>query len=448
MEYSYTSIVYRLTRFFVSALLLTSVVTAAGQTVAEELLADPNRAAGYFYGLPVGKVPKDTPAPEGKKPYYINRYGCPSSYYRESSDLYEAPCATFAKADSLGKLTKLGQDVKRRLDLIRRDAQGRTGELTAKGAQQSRELMRQLVMRFPDVFISDVYCSGRSIVQNNCLMTVEEALLQLSTMIQPFESSLSSSHRADWYMDPRDKKLEEQCWDSLTLAHYNRFLSLNTGNARLMELLFNDQNFLIQTVDPETLSRQLIVLAGSIQHTDLSGSVKLFDLFTPVEIMSHWKKLNARNYIQNGACSLNGGTQPFIQRSTLRSMIHMGDSLQTSPTPIVHLRYTTENVVMALACLMELDNCGLQTDDLNALGDMGWVNYRIAPLGGSIMMVFYRHDPDDPDKLVKVLLNGQEARLPIESDCAPYYHWNDVKRYYLRKLYRYENTRLNEEANK
>ena len=99
-------------------------------------------------------------------------------------------------------------------------------------------------------------------------------------------------------MDPRDKKLEELCWDSLTLAHYNRFLSLNTGNARLMESLFNDQNFLIDTVDPEVLSRQLIVLAGSIQHTDLSGYVTLFDLFTPVEILSHWKKLNAKYYIQ------------------------------------------------------------------------------------------------------------------------------------------------------
>ena len=101
---------------------------------------------------------------------------------------------------------------------------------------------------------------------------------------------------------------------------------------------------------------------------------------------------------------------------------------------------------MALACLMELDNCGLQTGNLDALADMGWVTYRISPLGGSIMMIHYRSEPGDPDVLVKVLLNGEEARLPIESDCAPYYHWEDVKRYYLRKLYRYENIRLNSEV--
>ena len=62
-------------------------------------------------------------------------------------------------------------------------------------------------------------------------------------------------------------------------------------------------------------------------------------------------------------------------------------------------------------------------------------------------MIHYRNGHDDPDVLVKVLLNGREARLPIDTDCAPYYHWQDVKRYYLRKLYRYENMRFNGQEN-
>ena len=438
-------IVYRLTRFFLGGILMMSAMTATGQTIALELQADPNRAAGTFYALPIGKMPKDTPAPKGKKPFYINHYGCPGSYYRETSTLYEEPYAVFAKADSLGKLTKLGKDVKRRLDLLRRDAKDRTGELTQKGAQQCHELVQQMVQRFPEIFTSKGYYSGRSIVQNNCLMSIEESMVQLSEMLQPMQVNVTNSHREDRFMNPQDKILESLRWDSLTQARYDRFLALNTGNARLMESLFTDQNFLINSVDPERLSRQLFVLAGSIQHTDLAGRVSLYDLFTPTEIQSHWKKLNAKYYIQNGACTLNGGTQPFMQRSTLRNMIHMGDSVLKRYSPVLHMRYTNENVVMALACLMELDNCGLQTDNLDALGDMGWVNYHIAPLGGSIMMIHYRSERGDPDVLAKVLLNGHEARLPIETDCAPYYHWNDVKRYYLRKLYRYENIRLNEE---
>lgn len=421
---------------------------ASGQTVAEELQADVNRAAGTFYALPVSKMPKDTPAPDGKKPFYINHYSCPGSYYHETRALYDEPYAVFAKADSLGKLTKLGKEVLQRLALMRQDARDRTGELTSKGALQTRELTRQLALRFPDMFTPKGYYSGRSIVQNNCILSVEEAIVQLSSMFQPLLTRVTVSHREDRFMTPKDPKLEAQCWDSLTTARYDRFLALNTGNARLMESLFTDQNFVVNNVDPEMLSRQLFVLAGSIQHTDLSGHITLYDLFTTSEIRSHWKKLNAKYYIQNGACTLNGGTQPFLQRATLRNMIHMGDSALKRYNPLVHLRYTNENVVMALACLMELDNCGLQTDNLEGLGDLGWVNYRIAPLGGSIAMIHYRSERNDPDVLVKVLLNGNEARLPIETDCAPYYHWDDVKRYYLRKLYRYENMRFNEKVKK
>lgn len=35
--------------------------------------------------------------------------------------------------------------------------------------------------------------------------------------------------------------------------------------------------------------------------------------------------------------------------------------------------------------------------------------------------------------LVKVLLNEDEATLPIKGDVAPYYHWNDFKEYLPEK---------------
>lgn len=415
-------------------IVLLVAATVSGQTVALELQSDPNRAAGNFYALPIDKMPKDTPAPEGKKPFYINHYGCPGSYYRESISLYEEPYQVFAKADSLGKLTKLGKDVKMRLDLLLRDAKDRTGELTAKGAHQSREQVRQLVMRFPDAFTSDGYYSGRSIVQNNCLLTVEEAMVQLSSMIQPLDMNLSCTHREDRFMDPQDKTLEAQRWDSLTQVHYDRFLSLHSGYGRLMESLFTDQNFLITTCDPETLSRQLFVLAGSIQHTDLAAHVSLFDLFTPAEIQGHWKKLNAKYYITNGACTLNGSTQPFIQRATLRNMIHMGDSVQKREHPMAHLRYTNENVVMPLVCLIGINGYDLATDNLDELEEKGWWCSSVFPMGANLQFIFYRSSPRDKDVLLKVLLNEQEARLPIATDCAPYYHWSDFRDYCLEKL--------------
>lgn len=428
--------------------LLVSASVQAQTDVIKEVKADINRAAGMFYTRPVGKMPKDTPPPAGKKPFYINHYGCPGAYYLDKSEYYTETYAIFAKADSLGKLTPLGKDVFRRIRLLCEDAKGRYGELTEKGAQQSRALVKQMVERFPDMFTAKGYYSVRSVVENRCILTMQEGLLQLSAMQQPLTARSRVSFQEKPFMDPADPLLVSQRLDSLTKARYERFANLNSDDGRLMGALFNDQNYVITYIDANELSRQLYILAGDVQHTDIAGVVTLYDIFTPQELHRQWRRQNAWHYINYGGCTLNGGYQAYLQRGLLRNMMHMGDSVMKRYNPLMHLRYTHANVVMSLACLMDLDGYGLHTANLDSLEAYGWANYRIAPLGGSIEMIHYRSERGDPDVLVKVLLNGHEARLPIETDCAPYYHWNDVKRYYLRKLYRYESRRFNSNAKK
>lgn len=428
--------------------LLVSASVQAQTDVIKEMKADINRAAGMFYTRPVGKMPKDTPPPAGKKPFYINHYGCPGAYYLDKSEYYTETYAIFAKADSLGKLTPLGKDVFRRIRLLCEDAKGRYGELTEKGAQQSRALVKQMVERFPDMFTAKGYYSVRSVVENRCILTMQEGLLQLSAMQQPLTARSRVSFQEKPFMDPEDKLLTSQRLDSLTRVRFERFKMLNSDDGRLMGSLFNDQNYVITNIDASELTKQLYILAGDVQHTDIAGVVTLYDIFTPQELHRQWRRQNAWHYINYGGCTLNGGYQAYLQRGLLRNMMHMGDSVMKRYNPLMHLRYTHANVVMSLACLMDLDGYGLHTANLDSLEAYGWANYRIAPLGGSIEMIHYRSERGDPDVLVKVLLNGHEARLPIETDCAPYYHWSDVKRYYLRKLYRYESRRFNSNAKK
>jgi len=428
--------------------LLVSASVQAQTDVIKEMKADINRAAGMFYTRPVGKMPKDTPPPAGKKPFYINHYGCPGAYYLDKSEYYTETYAIFAKADSLGKLTPLGKDVFRRIRLLCEDAKGRYGELTEKGAQQSRALVKQMVERFPDMFTAKGYYSVRSVVENRCILTMQEGLLQLSAMQQPLTARSRVSFQEKPFMDPEDKLLISQRLDSLTMVRFDRFKMLNSDDGRLMNALFNDQNYVITNIDANDLGRQLYILAGDVQHTDIAGVVTLYDIFTPQELHRQWRRQNAWHYINYGGCTLNGGYQAYLQRGLLRNMMHMGDSVMKRYNPLMHLRYTNAHAVMSLVCLMDLDGYGLHTANLDSLEAYGWANYRIAPLGGSIEMIHYRSERGDPDVLVKVLLNGHEAQLPIESDCAPYYHWNDVKRYYLRKLYRYENHRFNTNTKK
>ena len=95
-------------RQWVTPLLLTICTQITAQTVVEEIKAIPQCSAGIIYSLPAGKHQADTPAPDGKKPFYISHFGSCAAYYLESPKDYEVPINAFVKADSMNMLTPLG----------------------------------------------------------------------------------------------------------------------------------------------------------------------------------------------------------------------------------------------------------------------------------------------------------------------------------------------------
>ena len=428
-----------MTRTIIITLLLGCATSAdiQAQSVREEIRADVNRSAGTFLAYQATQQPTMTPPPNGKKPFFLSHLGCQGSYYLDKPEDYENPYLILAKADSLGKLTPLGRDVMQRLDIIRQDAKNRTGELSELGGQQQHDIIRRMEDRFPETFDPSGYVSGRSITVNRCVMTMEEAMLQLAQLRLTGLSHKSSRSFQD-FLNPQDKKLNAKKMDSLTTARYNSFAKKYEHPERLMQALFNDTAYIKKKIKAQRFFNQLFDLAGTIQNTKLRDQLTLYDLFTPDEIYNQWKKTNAWWYINYGGCTLNGGLQPYNARNLLRYMIEKGDSVSLLKKPVTHLRYTQETVFMPLICLMDINGYGLATDDLESLDEKGWADYRITPMSGNLLMIYYRKDFDDQDILIKVLLNEREATLPIPTDCAPYYHWKDVRNYYLNKLNAYE----------
>ena len=48
----------------------------------------------------------------------------------------------------------------------------------------------------------------------------------------------------------------------------------------------------------------------------------------------------------------------------------------------------------------------------------------------NIQLIFYRKGRNNDDVLVKCLLNGREASLPVPTDSYPYYKWSDFRQFY------------------
>ena len=409
-------------------------ISLPAQSVREEIQKNIRCSASNYMAYPNPHQHELTPAPEGKKPFYISHYGRHGSRYHNTPLTYEIPYQILAAADSLGKLTPLGVDVLHRLDLIRQDAKDHWGELTELGARQHREIIKRMVRHYPEIFQGRVSVDARSTMVTRCILSMEYAMMQLAGMVPTANIHHNATHRDMYYLNQQDKRLFAMKMDSATFARYKEFTKPYEDNLRLMQSLFNDTAYINSKVDAGKLNYFLFKVASNLQSTHLNNHMTLYDLFTDEEIYHNWKKENAWWYICYAGSTLNGGLQPYTQRNLLRRIIEQADSCIRLEQPGVQLRYGHETVLLPLVCLLEIEDYGLATDNLESLDRRGWANYRIFPMAANLQIVFYRKSPDDGDVLVKVLLNENEVHLPLKSVEEVYYHWSDFRKYYLKKL--------------
>ncbi len=417
---------------------LTAMMTCLhAQTAFQEISKDKRCSASNYRAYPEPKKAQ-TVAPDGWQPFYISHYGRHGSRYHNKIETYEKPYEVMAKADSAGTLTPLGKSVLQRLDMIRKDAEDRWGDMTELGAQQHHQIMKRMIERYPEVFTDSVNVDARSTMLARCILSMDNAMLTLCKMRPDARIHHHATHRDMVFLNHQDKVLFRQKMGGRAKEGYEQFSKKYEDNERLMRSLFNDTAYVHHHVDDGMLNYYLFKVASNLQSTHNINKITLYDIFTDEELYRNWKKENAWWYINFGGSTLNGGKQPYTQRHLLRKMIEEADSLIQQPQPGASLRYGHETVVMPLACLLDINGYGLATDDLESLDRMGWHNYNIFPMGSNIQLVFYRRHVGDDDILIKVLLNEEEATLPLKTDIAPYYRWRDFRAYYLKKLDDYE----------
>ena len=424
-------------RFITLLLVFMAAAGVAAQQAKDEIFADVRLSASNHLAYPGPSQHELTPAPKGYRAFYISHYGRHGSRYLIGQDEYSAPLEVLARADSLGKLTPLGVDVLRRVRLLEAEAGGRLGELTPLGAEQHRQISRRMYERFPDVFKGDVCVDAKSTVVIRCILSMENELQELLRLNPRLRVSHDASMHDMYYMNQSDPALSAGKTPRRAQVAWNDFCSRHVSRAALMQRLFNDAGYVKYEVDTLDFAARLFKLASNLQSSPLGEEMTLYDVFTKDELYNFWLADNASWYIGYGACELNGATQPFSQRNLLRNIIHQADSCIALERPGATLRFGHETMVLPLACLLGLNGYDLSTSDLESLVGKGWVNYKVFPMGANIQLVFFRRDAGDADVLVKVLLNEDEASLPVPTDCAPYYHWSDFKEYYLKKLDQY-----------
>ena len=381
-----------------------------------------------------------TPTPKGYEPYYMSHYGRHGSRWLISDGNYSRPIATLETAKEMGKLTAKGEEVLETLKAIYKTSTKRLGDLTTVGERQHHGIGKRMTQNFPEIFKKkDVMIDARSTVVTRCILSMIAECEELAAANPTARIHNDVSESLQYYLN--------QPWEGIV-----KEMGRNTGDKedrdysikwthpeRLMKVLFNDQEFVYNNISAGALMRQLFHVACNMQSHDTD--LELFSLFTDEEIYDQWRQKNIGWYLDYGPAPVSGGKMPFSQLNLLKNIIETADTVTKTQAT---LRFGHEVCVMPLACLLELDNCGMAVDNLDEL-DKYWRNYRIFPMGCNIQLIFYRPLPFKPKGkgkglpkpgpvLVKALLNEREAYLPIETNQWPYYNWQDLREYYLKKI--------------
>lgn len=415
-----------------------SLLTSFAQTAKEEIYADILKSGSNYmaYQAPTKALTK---APKGYEPFYMSHYGRHGSRWLINENDYTSVIRVFRRANELGKLTPLGKEALAKLERFIPTTKGRLGELSDIGEQQHHGIGRRMTENFPEIFSGkDAEVDARSTVVIRCILSMTAECEELTAFNPRMKMHNDVSESFQYYLNHNfSQRLRDASRDRGSIV--DEYKKKYTHPERFCRALFNDESYWNdEDFRPRSFMRAVFNVITNMQSH--GNGEDMWNLFTTEECYDLWKIVNIDWYLGYGAAPQTGGIMQFNQADLLHNIIETTDTIMASKTfkNGATLRFGHEVCVMPLACLLELDSCGRQVQDLDHLEDY-WVNYRIYPMACNIQLVFYRSKKQkDAPILVKALLNEKEATLPVPTDQYPYYKWEDLRAYYVKRLKEFE----------
>ena len=391
--------------------------------IEAHLKAHPELLAGTDYLCPTGPVTL-TKAPKGYKVFYISHYGRHGARYAWQSDLYEKIDDALSKADADGNLTEFGKDYKRRFDSLYPEVRYRVGDLSRKGWKQQEALAERMYKNFPKVFPDGAEVRAWTSTSTRCVMTMSafcQGLKGMNPKIDLFENFgkvfLPAILPQDSGNPFRDKNFEQT--PVKIPETWAQYIARTVDSKAILSRLFRDADKAVAADKQWDLVSYLWFYAMGMNSLDTDLSFT--DLFTDEELIYLWKVDNFQFYTE--IWPTHNGYQPI-----LHDIIAKADDRIASGRVGADLRFGHDYTILPLMMLLDVN--GLGHDILSADEIPYWSQSYNVPMGANIHFVFYR--AKNKPTLFKVLLNGEEARLPLATDNWPYYDWEAFKARYGR----------------
>ena len=383
--------------------------------IAGPLFAQYEKMGGVYYVYPVTETTM-LAAPEGYEPFYISHYGRHGSRWLPNDKRYTWVNRQFKDKN---RLTKLGKDVRKRLEKIWKNAEGNGGLLTPLGGRQHRQIARRMYQNFPQLFTAEAHITAHSSTVNRCKTSMENFVAELKAQNPSIK------------IDPITRE-EDMAWIAYKSKEQNYLehsfdWPLPISTDRFINALFTDASHLSKS-NREKLLSELHTIASDMQDVELK--VSLYDIFTEEELKTVYNLNNRRMTLHNGDEIMNNGIAARCATSLWSRIEADADAAISRGGVGADLRFGHDTNLYRLLTLMGVDTKGEPMDEL-------------LPMAANVQMIFYKNAQGRV--LVQLLHNEYPATIsnlsPLTSDLLPLYYWEDLKQHVADRLHHFEHLR-------
>ncbi len=404
--------------------LLAVTVWAQSSSVLDQLKTDPRKAYGTDYPYAFNDV-RLTPTPAGYLPFYISHYGRHGSRYYWNGFLYKELDSLLTTAHNRRQLTTEGEAFFERFETAKQELMTGVSELTDLGWEQHQRIARIMYNNFPEVFSSGGNVLAISSLTGRCVLSMSafcQELVQCNPKIEIREQS--SRFTLDGVV-PGDRqnpvKHDFPKYKPRYENNRDQFTGKDSLGSIVIRRVFTNTEGL--PGDIRRIGENLINLYTSLPNIGHEGMMG--NLITDEEIANRWESSNL------GAYSWLFPDQ-YVMIPILEDIIRKTDAvLDGSSDRIADLRFGHDNCLGPLTILMGINGADLDPEDPYEVKNcyQSWETCKAS----NLQLIFYRRQNGNGDILVKCLLNGEEATLPVPTTCAPYYKWTDFREFYKKR---------------
>jgi len=149
-------------------------------------------------------------------------------------------------------------------------------------------------------------------------------------------------------------------------------------------------------------------------------------ILTDEEIAAQWEQSNLGSYAW--VFEPQYGVIPILE-----DVMKKADAAISGESDhIADLRFGHDTYIGPLTVLMGLNGADSDPEDPYEVKNI-YQNWQTCK-ASNIQLIFYRSKKSVDDVLVKCLLNGCEATLPVPTTQAPYYKWSDFRSFYQKRI--------------